>query len=113
MNCKASLLLLTSPFFTGSVQLSLHGEQLTIDGLVSSRDGTYNPYIEIYDSQVGIGVLMPKGVYIDLAEMRLMYDSGKLPVYVSYVSNVDTDLTYEESTSQLVVFLMESSIYPL
>ena len=113
VNCITLFLLLISPFFTGSVQLSLHGEQLTIDGLVTARDGTYNPYIEIYDSQVGIGVFMPKGVFIDLAEMRLMYDSGKLPVYVTYVSNVDTDLPYEESNSQLVVFLMEASIYPL
>lgn len=102
-----------SPFFTGNVNLSLNGEQLTIDGLVYARDGTYNPYIEIYDSQVGIAVHMPKGAYIDLAEMRLMYDAGKLPVYVTYVSNVDTDLTYEQSASQVVVFLVEAAIYPL
>lgn len=102
-----------SPFFTGDVTLSLHGEQLTIDGLVSARDGTYNPYIPIYDSQMGIAVHMPKGMYIDLAEMGLMYDSGKLPTYVSYVSNVDTDLTYEDSSSQLVVFIIETAIYPL
>lgn len=111
--CIYILFLMCSPFFTGDVTMSLHGEQLTIDGLVSARDGTYNPYIPIYDSQMGIAVHMPKGMYIDLAEMRLMYDSGKLPTYVTYVSNVNTDLTYEQSSSQLIVFLIETAIYPL
>lgn len=95
------------------MKLSLQGEQLTIDGLVFARDGTYNPYLPIYDSQVGLAVHLPKGVYIDLAEMHLMYDSGKLPVFVTYVSHVDTDLSYEDSTSQLIVFMLEATIYPL
>ena len=34
---------------------------MTIDGLVSARDGTYNPYLNIFDSQVGLVVTIPKG----------------------------------------------------
>ena len=95
------------------MKLSLQGEALTIDGLVSARDGTYNPYLNIFDSQVGLVVTIPKGIYIDLAEMQLMYDSGKLPPYVTYTSHVNTDLTYEQSSSQCIVFLIETSIYPM
>lgn len=56
---------------------------------------------------------LPKGVYVDLAEMKLMYDTGKIPAYFSYVTNVDTDLSYEASKPQIIVFVAEASIYPL
>lgn len=93
--------------------MDLTGEQLHVEGVLSARDGTYNPYVDIYDSRVAMVLFVPRGVYVDLAEMQLMYDSGKIPAFIAYDDFVDTDSTYEKSTSQLIVFIDEAGIYPL
>ena len=73
----------------------------------------YNPYINIHDSKTATMLYLPRGVYVDLAEMQLMYDAGKLPLFVSYTDFVDTDASYEEAKPQVIVFIAESTIYPL
>ena len=111
--CLSFVLLIYSPFWTGSVDMKLDGEQLHIEGYISTQDGTYNPYLPVYDSRTAMVMYLPRGVYIDLAEMKLMYDSGKIPAYFSYVTNVNTDLPYEEAQPQMIVFIAEATIYPL
>ncbi|KAK8830962.1 hypothetical protein WA577_003662 [Blastocystis sp. JDR] len=101
------------PFWTGDVKMDLKGEQLHLEGYISTQDGSYSPYLPIYDSRTATVMYLPKGVYVDLAEMKLMYDTGKIPAYFSYVTNVDTDLSYEASKPQIIVFVAEASIYPL
>ena len=93
--------------------MSLNEEELQIEGYIFAKDGSYNPRYSIYDSQFAAALYVPRGVYVDLAEMQLMYDAGKLPLFVSYTSFVDTDLHYEQSHPQLIVFIADSQIYPL
>ena len=93
--------------------MDLKGEQLHLEGYISTQDGSYSPYLPIYDSRTATVMYLPKGVYVDLAEMKLMYDTGKIPAYFSYVTNVDTDLSYEASKPQIIVFVAEATIYPL
>lgn len=111
--CLYSSCITTSPFWTGDVKMDLKGEQLHLEGYISTQDGSYSPYLPIYDSRTATVMYLPKGVYVDLAEMKLMYDTGKIPAYFSYVTNVDTDLSYEASKPQIIVFVAEASIYPL
>ena len=105
--------LMHSPFWTTETSMTLEGEQLHIEAYLSARDGTYNPYVNIYDSKTATMLYLPRGVYVDLAEMQLMYDAGKLPLFVSYTDFVDTDASYEEARPQVIVFIAESTIYPL
>ena len=50
---------------------------------------------------------------VELAELALMYQSGKIPAYIAYEAFVDTDAVYEQAGSQLLVLIAEASIYPL
>lgn len=111
--CDLFYNVMTSAFWTGEVKMDLKGEQLHIEGYISTQDGSYSPYLPIYDSRTAMVMYLPKGVYVDLAEMKLMYDTGKIPAYFSYVTNVDTDLSYEASKPQIIVFIAEATIYPL
>ena len=111
--CLLSADLMHSPFWTTETSMTLEKEQLHIEAYLSARDGTYNPYINIHDSKTATMLYLPRGVYVDLAEMQLMYDAGKLPLFVSYTDFVDTDASYEEAKPQVIVFIAESTIYPL
>ena len=44
---------------------------------------------------------------------RLVVAKRKLPLFVSYTDFVDTDASYEEAKPQVIVFIAESTIYPL
>ena len=103
-----------SPFWTGSLDFDLSStDQLTISGPISAAAGTYNPRYTIYDSRTAMVLYLPRGVYVELAELALMYQAGKIPAYISYQEFVDTDACYEEAGPQLLVFIAEASIYPL
>ena len=103
-------LFISSPFWSGSIDLSLSSsDQLTVTGTLSAQDGTYNPHYPIYDSRTGVVLYLPRGVYVELAELALMYQSGKIPAYIAYEAFVDT----EQAGSQLLVVIAEASIYPL
>ncbi len=107
-------LFISSPFWSGSIDLSLSSsDQLTVTGTLSAQDGTYNPHYPIYDSRTGVVLYLPRGVYVELAELALMYQSGKIPAYIAYEAFVDTDAVYEQAGSQLLVLIAEASIYPL
>lgn len=93
--------------------MSLENEQLHVEAYLSARDGTYNPYVNIYDSKAAAMLYLPRGVYVDLAELQLMYDAGKIPAFVSYTDFVDTDAPFEDAAPQIVVFIAESTIHPL
>ena len=103
-----------SPFWTGDIDLTLSPtDQLTISGLVSASSGTYNPRYPIYDSRTAMVLYLPRGVYVELAELALMRQAGKIPEYISYQEFVDTDACFEEAGAQLLVFIAEATIYPL
>lgn len=103
-----------SPFWTGSIDLSLdRNDQLTVSGTLSAQDGTYNPRYPIYDSRTGIVLYIPRGLYVELGELVLMSQSGKIPPYISYQSFIDTDASFEEAGAQVLVFIADASIYPL
>ena len=107
-------ILIISPFWTGQIDLSLSStDQLTISGLISASSGTYNPRYPIYDSRTAMVLYLPRGVYVELAELALMQQSGKIPDYISYQEFVDTDACFEEAGAQLLVFIAEATIYPL
>lgn len=107
-------LFICSPFWSGTIDLSLSSsDQLTVSGTLSAQDGTYNPHYPIYDSRTGVVLFLPRGVYVELAELALMYQSGKIPAYIAYEAFVDTDAVYEQSGSQLLVLIADASIYPL
>ena len=107
-------LFISSPFWSGSIDLSLSSsDQLTVTGTLSAQDGTYNPHYTIYDRRTGVVLYLTRGVYVELAELALMYQSGKIPAYIAYEACVDTDAVYEQAGSQLLVLIAEASIYPL
>ena len=93
--------------------MTLENEQLHIEAYLSASDGTYNPYVNIYDSKTATVLYLPRGVYVDLAEMQLMYDAGKIPSFVSYENFIDTDAPYEKAKPQIIVFIAEAQIHPL
>ena len=95
------------------MSMTLENEQLHIEAYLSASDGTYNPYVNIYDSKTATVLYLPRGVYVDLAEMQLMYDAGKIPSFVSYENFIDTDAPYEKAKPQIIVFIAEAQIHPL
>ena len=114
VNSPLFLPLSPSPLWTGSITLSLNAkDHLSITGYVSAQDGSYNPRYPIYDSRTATALYLPRGVFVDMAELRLMDMAGKIPPTVAYTSFVDTDAAMEEAGPQLLVFIAEATIYPM